>query len=107
MCLRANGFAPTEASPPTEPAREDDAPFSLQSEMCGSLPTNGNLGEVQRDAQGKIDIQASLKAVGIGDPKLLWRKSIEPGSPKHLLKKEIVANQNGCPSRAGAAHMTH
>jgi len=90
MCLRANGFAPTAASPPIEPPREEDATFSLQSEMCGSLPTNANLSAIQRDAQGKIDIQASLKAVGIGDPKLLWRRPIEPGSPEHLLKKEIA-----------------
>jgi hypothetical protein len=42
------------------------------------------------DRQGQIDINASLTALGIDDPKTLWTAPIQAGSPHHILKKEIA-----------------
>src|ERR1035437_1100783 len=94
MCMRASGFAPytaADTSQPTGlPGAEKPAP-SPQIELSPALvPSEESLVALRRNAQGNIDIQASLHALGIADPKMLWRKRVDPGSAEHALKKEIA-----------------
>jgi hypothetical protein len=58
--------------------------------LPASVPSSESLIALRRNAQGNIDIQASLHALGIADPKMLWRKRVDPGSAEHALKKEIA-----------------
>jgi hypothetical protein len=43
-----------------------------------------------RDADGRIDIAASLQMLGLANPLSLWSGKIQPGSMEHELKKEIA-----------------
>ena len=45
---------------------------------------------IARDADGRIDIAASLQLLGLATPISLWRGKIQPGSLEHELKKEIA-----------------
>ena len=94
MCMRASGFAPYAAADTSQPTgltgAEKPAP-SPQIELSPALvPNEESLFALRRNAQGNIDIQASLHALGIADPKMLWRKRVDPGSAEHALKKEIA-----------------
>jgi hypothetical protein len=94
MCMRASGFAPYAAADTSQPTgltgAEKPAP-SPQIELSPALvPSEDSLVALRRNAQGNIDIQASLHALGIADPKMLWRKRVDPGSAEHALKKEIA-----------------
>jgi hypothetical protein len=94
MCMRASGFAPYAAAYTTQPtglpgAEESD--LSPKGELSSaSVPSGESLIALRRNAQGNIDIQASLHALNIADPKMLWRKRVDPGSAEHALKKEIA-----------------
>jgi hypothetical protein len=50
----------------------------------------GGQSDLKRNEHGQIDIPASLSSLGIADPKTLWNVVIQPGSPTHVLKKEIA-----------------
>ena len=94
MCMRASGFAPyaaADTSQPTGLTGAEKPASSPQIELSPALvPSEESLVALRRNAQGKIDIQASLHALGIADPKMLWRKRVDPGSAEHALKKEIA-----------------
>jgi hypothetical protein len=93
MCLRASGFVPNSAghnSSPTDP-RNGETPQPLQEDKSPANPDGKEVDRatLQKDAQGNIDIAASLQALGISDPRTLWKNRVEPGSARHALKKEI------------------
>ena len=94
MFLRASGFAPqatADDSQPSEmPGAEELEPSPKSKSPRALLPIQENLVAVKFDVHGHLDIPASLQALGIADPRMLWRKPVEPGSAEHTLKKEIA-----------------
>ena len=94
MCLRASGFTPHAGvvnSHPTGLSSAEKPEPSPQIDLSHALvPSAESLVAVRRDAHGNIDLQASLHALGIADPKMLWRQRVDPGSAEHALKKEIA-----------------
>lgn len=65
----------------------NDSPQADGVTRCGARPHQ----TLKRDERGRIDIEASLKALGIHDPLQLWRRQIQPGSPEHELQKAIAS----------------
>ena len=94
MFLRASGFTPVAAAdsslPTAPPGAENPEPSPKIELSPASAPSEESIVAVRRNAHGNIDIQASLHALGIADPKMLWRKRVDPGSAEHTLKKEIA-----------------
>ena len=94
MFLRASGFTPHAAAgnshPTGLPVAENAEPSPKIELSPASVPSEESTVAVRRNAHGNIDIQASLHALGISDPKMLWRQRVDPGSAEHTLKKEIA-----------------
>ena len=62
---------------PTQSGKDASAGDKLQAPLLA------------RDADGRIDIAASLQMLGLVTPISLWSGKIQPGSLEHELKKEI------------------
>jgi hypothetical protein len=94
MFLRASGFTPHATAgnshPTGLPVAEKPEPSPKIELSPASVPSEEGIVAVRRNAHGNVDIQASLHALGISDPKMLWRQRVDPGSAEHTLKKEIA-----------------
>jgi hypothetical protein len=94
MRLRASGFVPAHLRHVSGSADRPDreAPTPSRDEKGPACPTNqeAHTEFLRQDAQGNIDIQTSLEALAINDPKSLWLNPVKPGSAEHILKKEIA-----------------
>jgi hypothetical protein len=104
MRLRADGFDPGLARKGTTndiPPDVAKCPPPEQEEIPQFAIANASLTTcIIQDVQGNIDIEASLRALGIDDPKKLWQKPVKPCSEQHILKKEIARRL----SRHGIVH---
>jgi hypothetical protein len=94
MCLRASGFALNTADANSSATRvqcvENPAPPPEKGLLNTVVAKETNSELIRRNADGQIDIQASMHALGINDARSLWRNPVEPGSVQHTLKKEIA-----------------
>jgi hypothetical protein len=94
MCLRACGFDPHSANAGWR--RPDPHGEKSPSAWPGSTSPAQPAGEEtrpaanQRGPEDTTDIPTALQKLGIADPKSLWQHPVEPGSPRHALKKEIA-----------------
>ena len=80
-----------------EPVLPDEStPQTKQEAVTAQSGKEGSEGKhiqaplLPRDADGRIDIAASLRVLGLVNPISLWSAKIQPGSREHELKKEIA-----------------
>jgi hypothetical protein len=78
--------APAAASTP--PAKPRAVPTQSGKDASAEGEIEATL--LARDADGRIDIAASLQMLGLATPISLWSGKIQPGSLEHELKKEIA-----------------
>lgn len=94
MFLRASGFDPNSGNHdlPSVSHHHGEPPPRVPEKLQPANPVGQGIQHtaIKRDAQGNIDIQASLQALGISNPKMLWQTSVAPGSAEHALKKAIA-----------------
>jgi hypothetical protein len=94
MLLRRRGFDPDspEADWRRARVRPEEPPSALQGKTTVTRPAPEETDPVagQPALQGTAEIQATLEALGITDPKALWQHPVEPGSAEHELKKAIA-----------------
>lgn len=98
MRLRATGFVPHSTKPSQLTSHSQDIAASCSSlseeppekEESGPVADLDLKGFIRQTTDGEIDIQGSLAALAIHDPKSLWQKPASPGSAEHVLKKEIA-----------------
>jgi hypothetical protein len=79
---------PALAAACTPPAKPQAVP--TQSGKDASAGDKLPAPLLARDADGRIDIAASLRILGLVNPISLWSGKIQPGSLEHELKKEIA-----------------
>jgi hypothetical protein len=79
---------PALAAASTPPAKLRAVPTQSGKDASGGEKIHGPL--LVRDADGRIDIAASLQMLGLVTPISLWSGRIQPGSREHELKKEIA-----------------
>jgi hypothetical protein len=72
----------------TPPAKPQAVPTQSGKDASAGEKIQAPL--LARDADGRIDIAASLQLLGLANPISLWRGKIQPGSLEHELKKEIA-----------------